>query len=200
MAKYIFDQALAQITSANFSNSILGPTSAIDLDWLENARGILNLQKVSPYDRFGIVSTKFAEALQNDTRVSSKLFYGILNGGESYRIFRNICGFKWLAEYPDLPTTGNLTAFFGDKRSLITATRQIKFSNAAEQLNVNEIMQFYPIADPESKIQMTGVAWQQPGTGDVYVSSAVLFGNAGGSNGGATGAVTDNAGLRVTSQ
>ncbi|HZR17961.1 MAG TPA: hypothetical protein VFE51_11630 [Verrucomicrobiae bacterium] len=198
LAKYVFDQVLAQITSANFSNSTSGEPNGVDLEWLESIRATCNLQKMANTGRFGIINSAVATALQNDPRVQSSLYYGQLNGETPYRMFRNICGFEIVMEYPDLPTTGNLTGFFGDKRSLVIATRRIEFSNAAAELGVPEIMQFRPMSDPTG-LEMTGVDWQQPGTGDVYVSAAVLFGTAGGAQGGAPGAITDSAGLRVTS-
>jgi len=37
-------------------------------------------------------------------------------------------------------------------------------------------MSFHEVRDPESRLTLTGVSWQEVGTGDVYVSVALLFG------------------------
>jgi hypothetical protein len=194
LAKSVVDAALGQITAANFThNSVLAPAN-VALESMEQVRSSLTTQKAFNRGRFGIVNTTFATALQNDGRVQSSLFYGMLNGDVGYRVFRNLAGFQNVWEYPDMPTTGNLSAFFGDKRSIVIANRRVDFSNAAQELGVNQIMQFYPISDPSTGLEMTGVAWQQPGTGDVYVSAAVLYGLSAGAQGGAANSITDAAG------
>lgn len=202
LAKQVLDDALATITSTNFFNSKTCATANVTLDSIEEFRTQLNSQKAANVGRFGIASSLFAAALQNDDRVKSSLFYAQLNGNEGYRHFRNLAGFENIWEYPDFPTTGNLSAFFGDRRAIVLANRRLDFSNAAAELNVPQVMQFYPISDPETGLEMTGVAWQQPGTGDVYVSCGVLYGvNAGagvpGDSPTVAGRGTDLAGLRI---
>lgn len=199
LAKSVVDAALGQITAANFKNSDIVAPANVALETMEASRSQLTKQKAFNRGRFGIVNTTFATALQNDGRVQSSLFYGILNGDVGYRVFKNLSGFQTVWEYPDMPTTGNLEAFFGDKRSIVIANRRVDFSNAAQELGVNQIMQFYPISDPSTGLEMTGVAWQQPGTGDVYVSAAVLYGVAAGAQGGAANAITDQAGYWLKS-
>jgi hypothetical protein len=199
LAKSVVDAVLAQITAANFSHSDTVAPANVVLETMEAARTQLTTQKAFNRGRFGIVNSAFAGALQNDGRVQSSLFYGMLNGDQAYRVFRNLSGFQNIWEYPDMPTTGNLEAFFGDKRSFVVANRRVDFSNAAEELGVAKIMQFYPMADPSTGLEMTGVAWQKQGTGDVIVSAAVLYGVAGGSQGGAADAITDKAGYWLKS-
>lgn len=217
MAKKVVDDLLQQITlltGANagaFANKIITAPANISLDIVETYRTQLNTQKAATMRRFGIVNSTFAQNLQNDDRVKSSLFYGQLNGDQGYRHFRNLAGFRDIIEYPDFPaTTGsggtsttNVQAFFGDPRALVIANRRVDFSNAAAELGVPQIMQFYPITDPETGLEMTGVAWQQPGTGDVFVSCAVLYGvNAGAAVTGDTTTVAgrgvDNAGVIIT--
>ena len=201
LAKYVLDAAMAKVVAANFTHS--EPISSVNftLDALETLRTDLNTQKAKAMGRFGIINSTYATALQNDDRVKSALFYAQLNGDRGYRVFRNIAGFEAVIEYPDLPTNSeNLAGFFGDSRSIVIATRQIVFANAANQLKVPQIMEFIPMTDPETELTMTGVGWQQPGTGDVTFSPAVLFGIGAGAQGGTAGTVTDNAGLRLTTQ
>ncbi len=198
LAKSVVDAACAKITAANFTHSETIANGNVALESLELLRTDLTTQKAYNRGRFGIVSSAFASALQNDPRVQSSLFYGQLNGDQGYRKFTNLSGFESIWEYPSLPTNSqNLSAFFGDRRSIVIANRRIDFSNAAEQLGVAQIMQFFPISDPDTGLEMTGVAWQQPGTGDVYVSAAVLYGIGAGAQGGAADSKTDPAGIRV---
>lgn len=200
LGKLVVDSALAQI-AGNFSNKIVINPANVNLDSLEAIRSQLNLQKSLSRPRWGLMGTPFAAALQNDDRVKSSLFYGALNGNEGFRMFRNIAGFTWAKEYPDLSLIGNnVSAFFADPRAIVVATRKPDFSNAAAQLGCPEVMRFFPMSDPESGINATGVMWQEPGTGDVIVSVGILFGLGAGNQGGAAGTVTDNAGTVVTTQ
>jgi hypothetical protein len=170
------------------------------LDSMEQIRSQLNLQKTLNKPRWGLMTTPFAGQLEGDDRVKSSLFYGALNGDEGYRVFRNLSGFSWLREYPDLSLVGNnLTAVFSDPRGFVVATRKPDFSNVAEQLGAPEIMRFFPLSDPESGLNAIGVVWQEPGTGDVIVSIAILWGIAAGNQGGAAGTITDSATVIVTS-
>lgn len=199
MAKKVLDDILATVTAANFSHSEVTADQNVVLEAMELYRSDLNAQKATSKNRFGLVSTAFAQNLQNDDRVKSSLFYGMLNDTEGYRTFKNLAGFQNVWEYPDFPTNNqNLSAFFGDKRSVVIANRRIDFSNAAAELGVTQIMNFYPISDPETGLEMTGVAYQQPGTGDVYVAAGVLYGIGSGDQGGAADSITGKAGLRVT--
>ena len=199
LGKLVVDAALAQI-AGNFSNKIVINPANISLDSIEAIRSQLNLQKALNKPRWGLANTAFSAALQNDDRVKSSLFYGALNGDEGYRMFRNLGGFSWLKEYPDLSNVGNnVQAFFGDPRAICVATRKPDFSNAAAQLGCPEVMRFFPLSDPESGINAVGVMWQEPGTGDVIVSVGILFGIGAGNQGGAAGTITDNAGVVVTS-
>lgn len=217
LAKKVVDDLLQQITflsGANtgaFVNKITVPNTNVSLDTMEAIRTQLNSQFAADRGRFGIVSSGFASALQNDDRVKSSLFYAQLNGDQGYRHFRNISGFSDVVEYPAFPattgsagtTTNNLSAFFGDPRSLVIANRRVDFSNAAAELGAPEIIRFYPMTDDETGLEMTGVLWQAQNTGDVFVSAAVLYGvNAGANVTGETTTVathgTDNAGVIIT--
>jgi hypothetical protein len=102
-----------------------------------------------------------------------------------------------LFEYPPLPTAGNLIGFVADKRAICFCMRGIRFSNAAEELGAPQIIRFYPMVC-EADMPATGVLWQAQNTGDLFVSAAILYGLAAGSQGGAPGTITDNAGLLLT--
>jgi hypothetical protein len=198
LGKYVVDTALATITAANFTNSVKCATQNINLDTFDgDLRNQLNSQKTFNKGRFAIISSDAAKSLGADDRVRSSLFYGMLNGDQGYRIWRNIAGFSWIREYPDFPTAGNLWGYAGDYRGIAVATRRPDFSNVAEQLGVPKVQDFYPLEDPESGVFMTGTSWQEVGTGDVYVACGILFGTGAGAQGGVAGTITDKAGVRL---
>ena len=197
LGKKVVDSALSQVAT-NFSNSILLPTAIVNLDSMEAIRSTLNLQKAAGGGRYGFVSSALAQAIANDDRTRSKLFYAQLNEEAGFHRWENLAGNAWVTEYPDITSdSGGYIGFFGDRRAITVAVRRPNFSNAAEQLGIPQVMGFYPIQDDQSKLFMTGVGWQEPGTGDVYVSAAILFGTSAGNQGGAPGSITDNAGLLV---
>jgi hypothetical protein len=204
LAKKVLDYSLTKVVAANFSHKVTQAIPNVSLDTLDGqiggGNGIrtqLNAQGAAPFGRFGIVNSAWASQFGADDRVKSALFYGQLNGNEGYRRWKNIAGFENVIEYPDFPANNETCqGLFGDRRAITIANRRVDFSNAAEQLGVPQVMQFYPISDPETGLQMTGVAWQEVGTGDVYVSAAVLYGATAGANGGAADSACDKAAVR----
>lgn len=200
LGKQVVDTALGQILPGNFSNSVTTPVANVTLDTFDNdIRNKMNSLKVFNKNRWALLNSSAAGQLGQDDRVRSSLFYGALNGDNGYRKWANLAGFNWVREYPDFPTANNLWGFAADPRAIAVASRRPDFSNVAAQLGVPQVMEFYPITDEESGLYMTGVAWQEVGTGDVYVSAAILFGVSAGSQGGGAGKITDSAGVLLKS-
>jgi hypothetical protein len=198
LGKYVTDYALSKILAANFSRSVVVPGANYTLDTLEYLRTKLNQQGAMQFGRFALINSPAAGGLQSDARVASGDYYGQLNGASGYRRWTNMAGFSNVFEYPDLPANAEaLNGFGGDKRAIVVANRQISISNAAEALGVPQVMQYTPMTDPDTGLQLTGVAWQEAGTGDVYVSVALLFGASAGAQGGLADSITDKAGYRV---
>ena len=200
LGKLVVDAALNQCTAANFSHYVQENTNNITLDTFDGTvRNQLNTQKVYNRGRWAMINTTAAGKLGADDRVRSSLFYAALNADNGYRLWRNIAGFSSIREYPDLPTAGGMWGFCGDSRAIVVASRRPDFSNAAEELGVPKVMEFYPLIDEESGLSMTGVSWQEVGTGDVYVSAAVLFGIGAGKQGGSADTITDKGGCILKS-
>lgn len=198
LGKYVIDYALTKVTPANFSNEVVVPLANMNLDTIDiNVREQLNLQKAYSRGRFCLLNTPAASKFGSDDRVRSALYYNDRQQDEGFRKWKSIGGFNWLREYTDLYAANNMIGFAGDHRSLSVVTRGIDFGNAAKQLGIPEVMSFYPMTDPETGISMTGVGWQEAGTGDVYVGAGILFGVSAGCQGGAAGTITDNAGVRI---
>ncbi len=70
--------------------------------------------------------------------------------------------------------------------------------SAAQSLGLKHpTMTFYPLRDSESGLELSGMSWQEGGTGDIYLRAAILFGTTVGNGGGAPGSMTDNAGWLI---
>jgi hypothetical protein len=69
--------------------------------------------------------------------------------------------------------------------------------NTAKSLGIYETIRFYPLEDEDTKLQLCGVAFSEPGTGDAILSCAILYGVHCGNGGGVVGSITDNAGLKL---
>ncbi|HWQ90692.1 MAG TPA: hypothetical protein VN673_03390, partial [Clostridia bacterium] len=190
LAKMVVDEVLSQVVT-NFSNTYQQTPAMASLDAIENIRSACNVQGIAPAGRFGIVNSAFAAALQGDDRIGSKTFVGQLNASEAYRRFTNVAGFKQIFEYPDFPTANNAVGFVADRRACCVAIRRPDFSSAAAELGIPQVMRFTPVSDPGTGIEMAAIEWQEAGTGDVYVTLAVLFGVGVGNQGGAPGSITD---------
>jgi hypothetical protein len=193
LAKYVVDAALAKIIATSFSHKTTESTANTSYDTLEAIRTACNDQKMNALGRFGIVSTAFAGALAIDNRVISNQFYGQLNGAQGYRTWQNLAGFKNIWEYPDVPTTGNLTAFFGDRRAFVFAARKLDM-NENLMPDLPPVDRTYPVTDPETGLNLTAIAWKAQGTKDVYFTMAILCGLKAGSQTANDGSICDDAG------
>jgi hypothetical protein len=195
LSKSVIDAALALAKPLNFSNFKTESINNTTLETLESVRGSMNTNKAANRGRFGIVNTAFAGALQNDQRISSNLFYGQLNGASGYRTFKNLAGFENVWEYPDMPANAaNVSGFFGDRRAVTVAARVPNVGDAASELGIPSIAKFETIQDPDTGMTFLGIGWQEAGTFDTYLTVAILYGVSAGNQGGAAGAITDNAG------
>lgn len=197
LGKKVVDDVLSKVTATNFSYSTAIATANTTYESLEAIRSACNTQKMAPFGRFGIVSTAFAGAMGIDPRIISRDYYGQLDGAVGFRSYRNVSGFQNIWEYPDLPTTGNLTAFFGDRRALVIATRIPDVGDAQQVLNVPKIANFEVVTHAETGLSLLGITWVKPGTFDTILTMTLLYGMAGGNQGGAANAKTDRAGYWI---
>jgi hypothetical protein len=201
LGKYVLDQILFTAATGAVSNSFVLNPLLVSLESFEALRSQCNAQKIANTGRFCFLNGALAGALLQDDRVKSELFYGQKDGAAGFRRFKNIAGFSWLREYQDFPGGGiNAAGLCGDKRLAVVSVRPIEdVSLNVEALGIPKVMGFYPVKDDESGLSMTGVSWQEAGTGDVYFSAAILFGIEVGNQGGVPGSCTDTAGLLITS-
>jgi len=100
-----FTTAVANaFNSRNVSQSSTYSTANSDYDAIENIRSDMNLVGASALGRCGIVNTPVASSLHLDERILSSDYKGEMDGANAFRVFRNVCGFEGVYEWPDLPT------------------------------------------------------------------------------------------------
>jgi hypothetical protein len=133
--------------------------------------------------------------------VRNTQFYGQKNGEAGLRRWTTLAGFSWVREYPDIANAGNrVVGLMGDSRLVAVSIRKLhETNNVAEQLGTPKSMEFFPLTDPQSGLELTGVVWQEAGTGDVFLSVAMLFGASVGNGNGLPGTRTDYAGCLIQS-
>jgi len=158
--------------------------------------GQCNQQRMFASGRFCFVNTEIAAMLGHDDRTKSKLFYGQLQGGAGVRVWKDMAGFSWIREYPDFPLAyPQCVGVAGDGRLAGLCVRRIQESSSiARALGIPVKMDFHPIRDEASGLELMGICWQEQNTGDVYLTVAILYGFAIGNQLGPAGGMTDNAG------
>lgn len=183
---------------SNVSHFVNVNVNLFSLDtWDGTLRNQLNSQKAAKGGRWALINTALANQLGADDRIRSSLFYNQRNGENGFRSWTNLGGFKVIREWNDINRYG-LAGLMGDPRLIVCAVRKIEdVSNVADQLGIPKVMEFYPIEDPVTGLSMTGVTWQEAGTGDTYFSVALLAGFGVGNMGGPSGTVVDNAGCQI---
>lgn len=199
LGKEAFDYAMGLVVAANFSQSSTFTTGNSDKDMLNDVTKDLNAIGAAPRGRFGIVNSAVFETLDNDARISSGDYYGQRRGGEAYGRLQNVAGFSNIFEYPDMPANSeNLSSFFGDRRSIVMASRiPTDMEALATRLGVPKIAKMEPVSDPDSGLTFMAITWQKSGTFDLYTTLAWIYGISAGSQGGSAGDLTDYAGHRV---
>lgn len=114
---------LAKANASNISGEKVEASADVDLQTLTEINGAMNIRGASPNRRIGIVSTEVANALELDTRIGSKDYYGIQTGGNAYRVFRNVAGFQAIYEFPALDENN-------------AATREVTATAATDLINL----------------------------------------------------------------
>ena len=198
LGKSVIDYVLGLATSTNFSYNAIITTANTNRDALSTVTLNMNANGAAPSGRWGVVNSTFFNALDSDIRIASGDYHGELREGDAYGRLTNVAGFMDIVEYPDLPTTGNMSAFFGDKRAFAVVTRlPSDIQNVADIAGIPSIAGFETVEDPDSGLALLGIKWMKPGTFDVIVTATLLYGAVGGNQGGAGGAITDKAGFLV---
>jgi hypothetical protein len=196
LGKSIIDYVLGLGVAANFSFSQVATIANTNRDTLSAITKQMNANGAAPIGRWGIVNSDVFNSLDGDIRIASGDYHGQMKDGNAYGRLTGIAGFENIVEYPDVPTGGNETGFFGDKRAFAVVTRlPSDIQNVADLAGIPSIAAFETVEDPDSGLALLGIKWMVAGTFDVNVTATLLYGAVGGNQGGAGGAITDKAGL-----
>lgn len=198
LGKSIVDAALTKgALAANNTYTVTETVANTDYETLGALRAKMN-DNDAGNERYGLVNTAVASALDSDPLIASKDYSGQQAGAEGLLRFRNVGGFREILEYPDLPTTANMTGLFFDKRNMvIRAGMPEDVSTLAQQLGFvqTEIMDMQQ--DPETGLALLMIKHGAPGVLDKYITFATIYGTAAGAQGGSAGTITDKAGVRL---
>jgi len=201
LGKSIVDFALGKVLAANFTNAVNeSVVGDVDRETLGAIRKEMNLNGAAPSGRFGIVNGDAFESLDTDPRIASADYHGQQIEGNSLGQLNNVSGFEAIYEYPTLAANGELLAgVFLDPRGIAIATRLPDHNiDYANDLGIPRAGKFEVVEDPDSGLALLGISWEQPGTFDQFLTVTVLHGAAAGAQGGSAGAITDKAGVRLT--
>ncbi len=92
----------------------------------------------------------------------------------------------------------NLIGLFYEDRAFALKTGvPAQTSEYARELGIPEVNKCKVIQDPETGLGLMSIMWQTPGLLDLYATVASLWGSAVGRQGGAAGAITDKAAVRL---
>lgn len=199
LGKEAFDYAMGLAVAANFSESSIFSVANSDSDMLGDITKDMNKKGALPRGRYGIVNSDVFETLNADARIASGDYHAQRREGSAYGHLKNVGGFTDIYEYPDLPANAeNMTGFFGEKRSIVMASRvPTDMSALASRLGVPKIAKMVPVSDPATGLTFLAITWMKSGTFDLYTTLAWVYGISAGSQGGSAGDLTDYAGHRL---
>lgn len=121
MANHMVDAVSALWTSGNFTEATtLG--AGWDYDHLVAVRKALNTQGTPDMRRYYVANSDVYASLLTDPRIVAAFNNSNNQGAITSGLLPNVAGLQ-LAEYPALPTTGNLVAFAGYYATCIMACR-----------------------------------------------------------------------------
>lgn len=196
LGKDVVDYGLSLAVAANFSYSATAGLANTSKDTLDAITKDMNSRGAAAMGRFGIVNGDVYNKLEEDARIASGDYHGQKRTSGAYGRLSGVSGFENIWEYPSLPSTGNMTGFFGDRRAIVFASRLPNdIQQVAADAGVPAVARFETMTDPDSGLSFLGIAWQQQGTFDVYLTIAALFGASAGKQGGAAAAICDKAGV-----
>lgn len=198
LGKSVVDYALTKVLAANFTQSTTEAIVDTNRDTLGAVRKAMNAKGAGP-QRYGIVNSDFAEALDADSRIASKDYYGQQTGREAYLHLKGCSGFNDIWEYPDLPANAqNLSGFFFDSRAITVATRIPDNSvEYAQSIGIPQVAATEIVTDPDTGLSLLGIKWMNAPTLDSFCTVALIYGVTAGAQGGSAGDLTDYAGYRV---
>lgn len=200
LGKTVVDFALAKAAlEANLTYEETAAVASTTKETLGLIRQKMNTNGAGPI-RYGLVNSPVATELDSDPLITSGDYYGQRSQAQGYLEWSNLAGFTKIMEYTDLPTTVNMTGLFFDPRCIAVRTAvPMNAFDLAASLGVPQVAAATTQQDPETGITLLAIQHMKPGTLDLYLTLALLYGAAAGAQGGSAGTITDKAGVRLVS-
>jgi len=196
LGKSIVDAALAQATLGTVTNESIETIANTDFDTLNGVRKTLVSRGANPEALFGLVNSDFAAAINADTRIASRDYFGQEARGSALVDLQGVAGFQRILEYPDLPDNSQfMSGLFFDPRLMRVATALPSDStDLAAQLGVPQVAATEVVTDEETGLSLLGILHMQPGTLDLCLTVTIIYGTSVG------GSATEAAGVRVITE
>ncbi len=193
----VVDDVLSGVVAANISATETETIANTDVETLNKVTKKLTTRKAGPM-RYGIINSDFALSLRADGRLTSKDYVGQGNDGNPFLALQNVHGFQQVREYTSLPTTGNMSGFFFDKRAVVLKTGLPADSSAlAAELGLPVTVKTQVLQDPKTGLSFLGIFWMEPSTLTIHMAVTLLYGFAVGKIGGDADTLLDRAAVRV---
>ena len=198
LGKAMLDSVLAKFLAANVSRAETVALADVDRETLKNARKKMNLAGAAAEGRVILGNSDFIGALGDDPLIASKDYSGQLTEANAYAHYRNLEGFRDIWEYPEFPDNDEdlMGIAFEPRAVALRAGIPDHTFDLAGQLGVPEIGSHEIMADPDTGFSLLAINWQSPGTFDLNLTLAAIWGSAVGKQNGSANAITDKAALR----
>jgi hypothetical protein len=198
LGKAMLDSVLAKMLIANISRAQSLAVADVDREILKNARKAMNLAGANSEGRVIIGNSDFVGNLGDDPLIASKDYSGQLTEANAYAHYRNLEGFRDIWEYPEFPDNSEelMAVAFEPRAVALRAGIPDHTFDLASALGVPEIGSHEVMSDPDTGFTLLAINWQSPGTFDLNLTLAAVWGSAVGKQGGASDAITDKAALR----
>ena len=122
LANSMVDAVAAVWTIANYSSAAITLGAGWDYDHLVGVRKALNNQGTPDFSRFYVCNSDVYASLLTDPRIVAYLNNQNNQSAITTGMLPQVAGLQ-IAEYPGLPTTGNMVAFAGYKGTTVMACR-----------------------------------------------------------------------------
>jgi len=187
MANHMVDAVAALWTAANFTTTPITMGAGWDYDHLVDVRKTLNTMGVPDMRRYYIANSDVYASLLTDPKIVAAFNNPGNQNAITSGLLPNVAGLQ-LAEYPAMPTTGNMVGFAGYYATCIMACRVPKdprevLPNAGFPGNIGIV------TDPRTGLSVMVNEWIEPDTLNVNTRIVWMYGVAKGNetNNGKTG-------------
>lgn len=180
LADAVIDSALALIVAATYTNTAITETHAnTDRDTLVSLRQSLTNAGAPDFGRNVLMNVAAFGYLTADAEIISSDYNNLSNIDYQSGVLKNLQGFQNVFEVPNLPSTGNMSAFALHKSAVLIAARLPKDPGVAG-VNVMVPGSIEVIQDPDSGLALQVRTWYDMQKGRLNQTFTLMYGVAAG--------------------